>query len=283
MDTRYKYKELYEEYVEKIRALTVELKELDVRFKAHIDNTDDPHLLTANQINLGQTFNAPIGTKTEATTQAGALVLKYSTPKLTMDAVEQMALIPMNAHIANRANIHQVTPVQLKTYSTAQINAIAAQYYNRGETTKSSHRLGGELFDDLYYRSRSNLDVGQITSGLLNTTHITTSPKPAAATLVLTQANTLAWKTLKASIPTYGFYIVAPGPSYGGTIVYQSWVADWMNSAYPANNMVDGTLAMVQVRLRSSQSMGYGNASWAENWDYYNSITLQVRNRRWVG
>lgn len=78
---------------------------------AHINNLSNPHQTTAAQVGLGNVQNYGIATTAQA--QAGTATNAYMTPALTASAVTTQALGPLNAHIANLSNPHQVTKAQV--------------------------------------------------------------------------------------------------------------------------------------------------------------------------
>lgn len=77
----------------------------------HINNVNNPHVVTKAQVGLSLVENLALASLAEA--QAGVIDTKYMTPLRTSDAIVQKALIPLNAHIANVANPHNVTKAQV--------------------------------------------------------------------------------------------------------------------------------------------------------------------------
>lgn len=87
------------------------IAELRHDFEAHENNKQNPHDTTKAQVGLGSVENYGIATTPEA--QAGTVNNKYMTPLTTSQAITQLALIPLNAHIADKANPHQTTKAQV--------------------------------------------------------------------------------------------------------------------------------------------------------------------------
>jgi hypothetical protein len=79
--------------------------------QSHIDNRNNPHQVTATQVGLGQVVNLPLATLTEALNInfAGG----YTTPRTVYHAINNFALTPLNAHISDKANPHEVTKEQV--------------------------------------------------------------------------------------------------------------------------------------------------------------------------
>ena len=82
-----------------------------IPLNAHINDKNNPHQTTKAQVGLGSVENFALATTAEA--QAGTSNLKYMTPLLTAQAIAQQALIPLNAHIADKNNPHQTTKAQV--------------------------------------------------------------------------------------------------------------------------------------------------------------------------
>lgn len=82
-----------------------------VPLNAHINDKNNPHQTTKAQVGLGSVENYAIATTAEA--QAGTSDIKYMTPLKTSQAISQLALVPLNAHINNISNPHQTTKAQV--------------------------------------------------------------------------------------------------------------------------------------------------------------------------
>lgn len=91
--------------------IKADLDDLRGDFEAHENNKANPHVVTQAQVGLGLVQNYAIATTAEA--QAGTVNDKYMTPLRTAEAITQQALIPLNAHIADKANPHQTTKAQV--------------------------------------------------------------------------------------------------------------------------------------------------------------------------
>ena len=78
---------------------------------AHINNQNNPHNTTKAQVGLDLVENFPIATTPEAT--AGTSDVRYMTPLKVKNAIDTMAVNPLNAHIANTSNPHNTTATQV--------------------------------------------------------------------------------------------------------------------------------------------------------------------------
>jgi hypothetical protein len=84
---------------------------INTALNAHISNIANPHQTNATQVGLGLVQN--FGLATTALAQAGTNNASYMTPALTAAAISQQALVPLNAHINNTSNPHQVSKAQV--------------------------------------------------------------------------------------------------------------------------------------------------------------------------
>lgn len=91
---------------------------------AHISNYNNPHQTTKAQVGLGSVQNYPVAALTDA--QAGTRNDEYMTPYLTAQAISTQALTPLNNHLADHTNPHQVTKAQVGL-GNVQNYGIAAQ------------------------------------------------------------------------------------------------------------------------------------------------------------
>lgn len=94
--------------------------------QSHIDNRSNPHQVTAAQVGLGLVINLPLATLTEALNVNFAS--GYTTPRTVYHAINNFALTPLNAHIANKGNPHEVSKAQVGLALTPNLAlATAAQ------------------------------------------------------------------------------------------------------------------------------------------------------------
>lgn len=91
--------------------LRASIAELKGQFDAHANDFNNPHKTTKAQVGLGSVEDYAISTTPEA--QAGTSNAKYMTPLRTAEAITQQALIPLNAHIADKNNPHNTTKAQV--------------------------------------------------------------------------------------------------------------------------------------------------------------------------
>ncbi len=78
---------------------------------AHINNTANPHNTTKAQVGLGNVQN--YGTAVQADMNTGTAANLYVTPNIVATYVTQSVYQPLQTHIADKTNPHQVTKAQV--------------------------------------------------------------------------------------------------------------------------------------------------------------------------
>lgn len=83
----------------------------DLSIAAHIQSTNNPHLVTKEQVNLGQVQNYPVATTVQV--QSGVSNATYMTPALTKLAVDYHGATLVDVHAARTDNPHNVGKAQI--------------------------------------------------------------------------------------------------------------------------------------------------------------------------
>lgn len=78
---------------------------------SHVNNTTNPHQVTAAQVGLGSVQNYPMANATEAI--EGTATNLYMSPVLVNSVVNTVAVTPLNTHVNNTSNPHGTTASQL--------------------------------------------------------------------------------------------------------------------------------------------------------------------------
>ncbi len=89
-------------------AITFQVKNA---FDDHVTNVSNPHNVTKTQVGLGNVSNFPVASLSEA--QLGDRSDRYMTAERVGDAVLYQAVTPLNNHMADLGNPHQVTKAQV--------------------------------------------------------------------------------------------------------------------------------------------------------------------------
>jgi hypothetical protein len=105
----------------------------------HINNHNNPHQVTATQVNLGNVANYAPATTAQA--QTGTINTAYMTPLLTAAAITAQALAPLNIHVARTDNPHNTTAAQLGVYTTTQSDSLLGAKLNVANPTPSGFMI----------------------------------------------------------------------------------------------------------------------------------------------
>lgn len=108
---------------------------------AHVNDKNNPHVVTKEQVNLGLVMNYALATVTQA--RAGLINTAYMTPSLTREAITEQAIKPLNAHIAEK-NPHGLTPALLGSPTLAEHDL----KLDKTGTAANSTRFAGYTFPE---------------------------------------------------------------------------------------------------------------------------------------
>lgn len=95
---------LFETLRDQLGSLTGEIED-------HINDRDNPHYVTKEQVGLSNVHNYPVASQTIAA--AGESNVHYMTALSTKQAIDALALAPLQTHISDRNNPHEVTKAQV--------------------------------------------------------------------------------------------------------------------------------------------------------------------------
>lgn len=73
----------------------------------HLLDFDNPHQVSADDVELGAVDNFPTATKAQA--ESGLNGASFMTPQRTTQAIQVQALVPLNAHVNDESNPHNTT------------------------------------------------------------------------------------------------------------------------------------------------------------------------------
>lgn len=131
---------------------------------AHIANQGNPHNVTAAQVGLGSVNN--YGWATTAVAQAGTSVTAYMNPALTAAAIATQALAPLNAHLADFNNPHQVSATQVGLSNVPNYPVATVQQAQTG--TDNASLMTPYLVSQLLGGGGSNGVAGQLETHIDN-------------------------------------------------------------------------------------------------------------------
>lgn len=146
------------------------LTKFNNRLQTHVDNKQNPHVTTKTLIKLGAVENYRLATITEA--RLGTLNNLYTTPALSWETVNQLALTPLNTHIANLANPHKTTPEKIDSPRKTVVDAeIALKYGDNDVVANANAFMNGTTpftYLNYYNHVRTNIPATNFAAGGAN-------------------------------------------------------------------------------------------------------------------
>lgn len=129
----------------------------------HVNNKNNPHEVTKDQVGLGLVDNYPTAAPAEAT--AGTANNRFMTPLRTKQLIDAVATAALNLHMADVGNPHQTTKAQvglgnvqnlaLPTQSEAEAGASNARYMTPLRTREAIEAIVGVAFN-AHVNNKSN-------------------------------------------------------------------------------------------------------------------------------
>ena len=247
---------LYGEFNIRFDVVKKDLVDVEARLTTHIGDQSDPHNVTAEQVHLEFVYNVSPATVGQAQTASGTVMNAYATPLRAAQAIAINFTPLLQAHITDYNNPHQDTAAKLGTMTNVEMNQVANQYYNRGDTTTYSTGLGGLGWAAFYNQVRANLPAAAITTGFLPWQVFSDQPwQGGAHVLVPTWSGILGWRSIASIFSVYakkGNNII-----YAGQLSYTS--SPSILASIVGTNWPNGTIAV----YRSNASYGIGTSNGA--------------------
>jgi len=110
----------------------------------HINDHNNPHMVTKTQVGLGLVNN--FGTASSQDTINGLSTILYTTPKGVFDAIKQLVKTPLDNHIADTDNPHQLTAAKIGAVTQAELSAALQLKLDSNATAQDSNMLEGMDF-----------------------------------------------------------------------------------------------------------------------------------------
>jgi len=165
------------EVLEALNAIEDVLRQTgDAGLANHLADFNNPHRVTAEQLNLGNVANFPVATRAEAV--AGTASNRYMTPEMSYAQLNDRGLVPLQAHISNTNNPHGVTATQTGAYSIGQTDTLLLGKLDRLGVAYDTNRFDGKT--PVEYRdwvllgtAANSIRLGNMTVGELTTQILT--------------------------------------------------------------------------------------------------------------
>lgn len=126
----------------------------------HEERDDNPHKVTKAQVGLSAVQNYPVATQTES--EIGASNSRYMTPLRTKQAIDKQAIEPLEDHVGDTDNPHNVTIDQVGGYGRADIDQMLEDL-DGNVIAKDTNAFGGKTAAEW----SSELDGTQSTGDLI--------------------------------------------------------------------------------------------------------------------
>lgn len=196
----------------------------------HMDDTDDPHDLTKEQIGLWNVLNALRSTKAEA--EDGDGWETYMTPLRQLQAIQVQALPTLNTHMARRDNPHELTLDQINAYDRQTIDDLFAPKLDLDDFVSEATRImvgnSAMTVNQFIAWLTSNID-GSNLSGML--TNEQKSPTNSTPTSVLMIRNGRA-EWVEPNVLVNQYTTPVPATVYAGVFATHSAAMSRITSTY---------------------------------------------------
>lgn len=229
------------------------------RLDKHIANTDNPHVDTKAQqlIGLGQVVNYPLANASEVA--LGTTSERYLTPNLSSIAVTTFAINPLNNHIADYNNPHDVTISQTGAVTKEEVNTRAADLYLKDERVANANYTNwnnvNNSYTDLFNNFRANIPASNFSGGYLNPVRYgggsPSSTKALTANGIWTEIESLTEKYAVQSSPT--IYYIQVNLQSTPLQAHQIAITQPFANAAPSGSMIFYNLSRTYAR-----GAGYG-------------------------
>lgn len=219
----------------------------------HIANKNNPHGVTAEQINLGSVQNFPMATISEAV--AATAGDRYMSPVTTSALINAQANSVIAAHQADRNNPHGTTAHQVGAYTSQEVDAIATTKLDKNAAAVDSAKVYGLLYPELQTRILEGTAANSIKLGGKTLLQVVEMAQGGAAANA-TQLDGLNLEEVKE-------YILGSGTAYDSSrIAGRTWtqllqtIAE--STVHNANNLGGRSLTDIKAEIKSE---GVDNAA----------------------
>jgi len=196
--------DLFDEYKNAMLNVERDKAAIEGQLTAHINDSNNPHILTKDQVGLSVVYNASIATEDEARLASGSLLNVYATPLRARQSIESNFYPALTAHVTNYNNPHADTAAKLGTMTNVEFSLALVNYYDKGSTVTRTNALMGYNYPQLINVTTRNIPIQNITSGILSQPQFATSWGPAGTVAVPGPNGVLTWRSIADIINQYG-------------------------------------------------------------------------------
>lgn len=226
-------------YMTPLRTSQYVASAIDNAIDSHANDTNNPHLVTKDQVGLSNLENYPVAQQSQA--EAGTSNTEYMTPLRTAQAIDARMSAgsgDLTNHIANTNNPHEVTAAQVGAYSTSQVDSALNLKLGKTEKAADSSRIDGKTYAELV-AALSNSTVVTFNNAAavgLSWTYIGTFPAMNAGNLLTNER--IAFTVFADSSAKSLQSVAEVGLSFDP--VYNTLVTNYLSLMGPENELIIG-------------------------------------------
>ncbi|ABY63048.1 virion structural protein [Pseudomonas phage 201phi2-1] len=249
---------LFDEFMIEWGPIEDGMQDVENRLTTHINDTENPHEVTADQAGLGNVVNGPVATQADAQFSSDTNRGSYTTPLRTSQSIAANFTPRLTEHINDLNNPHADTAAKLGTMTNLDFRLLANQFYNRGETVAATNRLQGLAFADYTNYIRTNIPVTELVSGILPQSNYVGVPQGDGYILQPSASGYMVWRPYVQAIEQWvkkGNNILYAG-NYGSNdpAGAQAWLGSVLGTNHP-----NGTIAVYRAIM--TWGIGTGNGA----------------------
>lgn len=281
LGTKTAFDGIYSKYRLEMDQIEAGLTDIENRLTTHIEDKEDPHVVTKGQVGLGSVQNASVASQLQAEQRGGGIMNYYATPLRAKQSVNVNFTDQLVQHLQNLNNPHQITANTINAYTNWETTQIANQYYNRGETTAYTTRFMGATWDVVKNDVRWGIPIYNIVSGVFPWYVFSPTQPQAGQVLMATASKVTSW--LPAS------YVIFEWEKKANRIYYTTAKVPYrVNGDLNAQSAFLGSVAgtwqpndsMLVFRWAYDWVLGTGNGAITTHLETIGMATMQ--NGQWV-
>lgn len=263
------FQNLLDEWKIAIAPVGSDLGVIEARLTTHINNKNDPHDITAVQLQLDKVFNAGVASQAQAQTASGTILNFYATPLRAAQSIAANFSPSLQSHVTNYNNPHQDTAAKLGTMTVQELTVLANKYYSKGATVDLTTGFMGQSLATFYTNSRASIPVINIKRGLLPYQNFIDAGSNENFVMVPNASGGFSWRSIADIFNVYakkGNQII-----YAGTLPYTTTSAT-LTSILGTGHAVN---TMAIMRYSTRYEIGTSNGSL---WTPVSTIGMAVFN-----
>ena len=263
------FQNLLDEWKIAIAPVGAELGVIEARLTTHITDQNDPHNITAAQLQLDKVFNAGIASQAQAQSASGTILNFYATPLRAAQSIAANFTPSLQSHVTNFNNPHQDTAAKLGTITVQELTILANKYYNKGATVDLTLGFMGQSLSTFYTNSRTAIPVANIKYGLIPFQNFIDSGSNENFVMVPNSSGGFSWRSIADIFNVYA--------KKGNTIIYAGTLPYTTTSATLTSILGTGHAVNTMAIMRYSTRYEIGTSN-GSLWTPVSTIGMAVFN-----